>query len=162
MTTFGGACALEGGLYHNSATFMADNLLVLFTNRVADLQNACRATIESFHTVRQSIFEPKISIPTLEAKEIELLDLVARLETQGKEVETLLSQVKIDSVAKIIGTLPMYRDMTEIERRELVLEYCEDVRLKFSWMRPQALAVKRSMVAGTVMQVKTKTRIAIR
>ena len=41
----------------------------------------------------------------------------------------------------------------------IILEYCEDVRMKFSWMGPRALAIKRTMAAQTVQQIKMRTRV---
>lgn len=151
-----GDCAREEGLRFNGATFMADNLFTLFTSRIADLQQSSRAAVESFYEVRASIFTPGITIPTLEAKEIELLDLIERLEAKSKEVEALLEQVDVNTAGQLIRALPMFRDLTETEARSLILEYCEDVRLQFNWMRPQALAIKRMMASATVREAKMK------
>ena len=89
---------------------------------------------------------PDITTPTLEAKQMELLSLVERLETSGNEVEALLQQVDVNIMGKLVRTLPMYRDFSDADGRCVVLDYLEDVRLKFSWLRPQSLAVKRKMV----------------
>ena len=154
MTESVGDCAREHGLRYNSATAMANNLLFLLTNRIADLYQSSHDTMESFYTVRASMFAANITTPDLEAKAIELVSLVDRLEAKGSEVESLLRQVDLDAVGKLLSTSLMYRDLTEVQARSMVLEYCEDVRLKFYWMRPQALAVKKMMISGTVSQVK--------
>lgn len=147
-------CAREGGLRYNSATSMAENLLGLFTTRIAELYQSSHDTMESFFTVRASMFKNDITVPGLEAKAMELQSLIDRLEAKGNEVEALLRQVDPDAVGKLLSTLPMYRDLTEAQARSLILEYCEDARLKFYWMRPQALAVKKKIISGTLLQVK--------
>ena len=138
---------------------MADSLLTLFTNRIADLQQSSRDIVESYHAIRASMFAPDITIPSLEAKEMELLGCVERLEAKGQEVETLLEQVDINTAGQLIRSLPMFRDVSEAEGRSIILEYCEDVRMKFSWMGPRALAIKRTMAAQTVQQIKMRTLV---
>lgn len=159
MSDMNGDCARESGLRYNGATLLAHDLLTTFTNRIADLQSSGRATMDAFHTVRASMFTPGITVPTMEAKEMELLDLVERLEDKSKEVETLLQQVDVDAVGRLIRELPSYRELSEADGRGLVLEYCDDVRLQFFWLRPQALAIKRKMAAGTVSEIRTRTRL---
>ncbi|KAK3202449.1 hypothetical protein GRF29_161g1271578 [Pseudopithomyces chartarum] len=110
MSEHFGDCAREGGLRFNGATFMADNLFTLFTNRIADLQQSSRDIVETYHTVRASMFAPDITIPSLEAKEMELLGCVERLEAKSQEVEALLGQVDINTAAQLIRTLPMFQD----------------------------------------------------
>jgi hypothetical protein len=157
MSEHYGDCAREGGLRFNGATFMADNLPTLFTNRIADLQQSSRDIVESYHTIRASMFAPDITIPSLEAKEMELLGCVERLEAKSQEVETLLGQVDINTAGQLIRTLPMFRDVSEADGRGIILEYCEDVRMKFSWIGPRALAIKRSMATQTVAEVKMRS-----
>lgn len=141
-----GDCARENCLRYDAATATADTLLSLFTNRIADIQQSSRNTMNTFYEVRASMLAPDITTPTLEAKQMELLSLVERLETSGNEVEALLQQVDVNIMGKLVRTLPMYRDFSDADGRCVVLDYLEDVRLKFSWLRPQSLAVKRKMV----------------
>ena len=156
MSDMTGDCSRETGLRYNGATFLAHDLLSTFTNRIADLQSSSRATMDSFYAVRASMFTPGITVPTMEAKEMELLDLLERLETKGKEVEALLQQVDINAIGQLIRTLPSSRELSEADARGLVIEYCEDVRLQFSWLGPGALAIKRSMAARTVSEIRTR------
>ncbi|KAF9733689.1 hypothetical protein PMIN06_006531 [Paraphaeosphaeria minitans] len=155
-----GDCARERGLRCNRATLLADNLLDLFTTRIAELYQSSHDTMDTFFLVRSSMFESGTTVPEAEAKAIELQSLVNRLEAKGSEVESLLRQVDPGAVGRLLVTLPEYRDLTEAQARSMILDYCEDVRLKFYWMRPQALAVKKMMIYGTLLQVK-KARIEI-
>ncbi|KAF2446494.1 hypothetical protein P171DRAFT_512279 [Karstenula rhodostoma CBS 690.94] len=159
MTEFGD-CAREGVLRYNSATSLADNLLNLFTTRIGELYQSSHDTMDSFFAVRASMFEGDLTVPHLEAKAMELRSLVERLEAKGHAVEALLHQIDLDAVSKLLTTLPMYRDLTEAQSRSMILEYCEDVRLKFYWMRPQALAIKKKIISGTLLQAK-KARIEV-
>ncbi|KAL1599915.1 hypothetical protein SLS60_007720 [Paraconiothyrium brasiliense] len=158
MSDVGGDCGREGRLRYNSTTTMANNLLYLITNRIADLYQSSHDTMESFYEVRASMFTAGNTVPDLEAKAMELQSLVDRLEVKGNKVEALLRQVNLDTVGKLLISLPMYWDLTEAQARDMVLEYCQDIRLKFYWCRPQTLEIKRIMIAGTLSQVK-RTRI---
>jgi hypothetical protein len=160
MSDFGGECARSGSLRYNSVTSMADDLLHLFTNRIAELHQSSHDTMDAFYTVRASMFKGGVTIPELEAKAMELQNLMECLEAKGNEVEALLRQLGLDAVTKLLITIPIYRDLNESQARFIVLEYREDVRLMFYWMRPQALAVKKTMIASALSQIK-KARVEI-
>ncbi|KAJ4354238.1 uncharacterized protein N0V89_005972 [Didymosphaeria variabile] len=142
------------------ATTMADNLLYLFINHIPDLYQSSHDVLDSFYEARASMSTAGVTVPDLEAKAMELQSLVNCLEVKGNQVEALLRQVDLDTVGKLLSSLSMYQDLTEAQARGMVLEYCQDVRLKFYWCRPQALEVKKTMIAGTLSQVK-RARIDI-
>lgn len=147
-------CSDESGITANSTTLLAANLLGLFEERIDDLYNSSRDIMETYLSVRASMFQSGLTITDLEAKALELGVCVDVLEVKRKEVDELVRQIDPDVVSNLMITLRDYRHLTEAQAKASVLEYREDVRLRFHWMRPLALCFKRALITIALEEIK--------